>query len=51
MEATFKLARIRGIDVGIHFSWFIVVVLFTVIFAQSQYRRPIRTGRKRSTGR
>ncbi|MEZ4523054.1 MAG: site-2 protease family protein [Thermomicrobiales bacterium] len=37
MEATFKLARIRGIDVGIHFSWFIVVVLFTVIFAQSQY--------------
>ena len=37
MEATFKLARIRGIDVGIHYSWFIVVVLFTVIFAESQY--------------
>ncbi|CAN5473315.1 site-2 protease family protein [soil metagenome] len=37
MEATFKITRIRGIDVGIHFSWFIVVVLFTVIFARSQY--------------
>ena len=37
MDATFKVARIRGIDVGIHFSWFIVVVLFTVIFAESQY--------------
>jgi Zn-dependent protease/predicted transcriptional regulator len=37
MEATIKIARIRGIDVGIHYSWFIVVVLFTVIFAESQY--------------
>lgn len=37
MESTIKLARIRGIDVGIHFSWFIVVVLFTTIFAESQY--------------
>lgn len=37
MEATFKIARVRGIDVGVHFSWFIVVILFTVIFAESQY--------------
>ncbi len=37
MEATFKLARLKGIDVGVHFSWFIAVVLFTVIFAESQY--------------
>jgi Zn-dependent protease len=37
MQATFRIARIRGIDVGIHYSWFIVVVLFTVIFAKSQY--------------
>jgi Zn-dependent protease len=37
MQATFRIARIRGIDVGIHYSWFIVVVLFTVIFAESQY--------------
>lgn len=37
MEATFTLARVRGIDVGIHYSWFIVVVLFTVIFAEGQY--------------
>ena len=37
MEPTLKIARIRGIDVGLHFSWFIVVILFTVIFAESQY--------------
>lgn len=37
MDATFKVARVRGIDVGVHFSWFIVVVLFTLIFAESQY--------------
>ncbi len=37
MEATLRVARIRGIDIGMHYSWFIVVVLFTVIFAESQY--------------
>ena len=37
VEATVNIARVRGIDVGLHFSWFIVVVLFTVIFAESQY--------------
>ena len=37
MDGTLKIARIRGIDVGLHFSWFIVVILFTVIFAESQY--------------
>jgi Zn-dependent protease/predicted transcriptional regulator len=37
MEATFRLARIRGIEVGIHYSWFIAFVVFVAILARGQY--------------
>lgn len=36
MRGTLKLARIRDIDVGLHYSWFFVVVAFTVILAEVQ---------------
>lgn len=37
MESTFRLARIRGIDVGIHYTWFIAFVVFAIILARGQY--------------
>lgn len=37
MEATIKLARIRGIEVGLHYSWFIVFIAFTLLLAEGQY--------------
>ncbi|MFW6074071.1 MAG: CBS domain-containing protein [Chloroflexota bacterium] len=37
LEATIRLLRVRGIDVGIHYSWFIVVVAFSWLLAEGQY--------------
>lgn len=37
MEATINLVRIRGIEVGLHYSWFIVLIAFTLLLAEGQY--------------
>lgn len=37
MEASVRLGTIRGIAVGVHYSWFIVVVAFSSILALGQY--------------
>lgn len=37
MEASIRLGTIRGIPVGIHYSWFIVFVGFTALLALGQY--------------
>jgi Zn-dependent protease/predicted transcriptional regulator len=39
MDATIKLGRVRGIVVGIHYSWFIVFVLFSFLLAEGQFPR------------
>ena len=33
MAGSFRIGKIAGIDIYIHFSWIIILVLFTVIFA------------------
>src|SRR5687767_9465926 len=37
MEASIRLGTIRGIPVGIHYSWFIVLVAFSSILALGQF--------------
>lgn len=37
MEASVRLGTIRGIAVGVHYSWFIVVIAFSSILALGQY--------------
>ncbi|RIK40780.1 MAG: peptidase [Chloroflexi bacterium] len=37
MEASVRLGRIRGIELGIHYSWFIVFAIFTAILATQQF--------------
>lgn len=37
MDATVRLGRIRGIELGIHYSWFIVFVLFSFLLAEGQF--------------
>lgn len=37
MEASIKLGRVRGIELGIHFTWFIALVLFTFLLARGQF--------------
>jgi Zn-dependent protease len=29
IQSSFRLARFRGIDIGVHYSWFIILVLLT----------------------
>ena len=35
MEASYKLGRIRGIEIGIHYSWLIIFALLTYSLAES----------------
>lgn len=37
MEASIKLGRVRGIELGIHYSWFIVFAVFSLILATEQF--------------
>lgn len=37
MEASIGLGRVRGIDLGIHYSWFIVFAVFSLILATEQF--------------
>lgn len=37
MEASLRLGSIRGIKIGIHYSWFIVLVVFSYLLAEGQY--------------
>ena len=37
MEASVRLGSIRGIRIGIHYSWFIVLVIFSYLLAEGQY--------------
>ncbi len=37
MEASVRLGAIRGIKIGIHYSWFIVLVVFSYLLAEGQY--------------
>jgi Zn-dependent protease len=37
MDATVRLGRIRGIEVGIHYSWLIVFILFSFLLAEGQF--------------
>jgi Zn-dependent protease len=37
MEASIRLGKIRDIELGIHYSWFIVFVVFSIILATEQY--------------
>lgn len=37
MEASVRLGSIRGIKIGIHYSWFIVLVVFSYLLAEGQY--------------
>lgn len=37
MEASLRLGSIRGIRIGIHYSWFIVLVVFSYLLAEGQY--------------
>ena len=34
MKSTIRLGKIAGVDIGIHYSWFVVLVLFTWTLAQ-----------------
>ena len=34
IQASFRLARIRGIEIGVHYSWFVILVLITVSLAR-----------------
>jgi len=37
MNASVRIGTIRGIELNLHFSWFIALVAFTFIFARGQY--------------
>ena len=37
MDATVRLGRIRGIEVGLHYSWFVVFILFSFFLAEGQF--------------
>jgi Zn-dependent protease/CBS domain-containing protein len=37
MEASIRLGTIRGIQLGIHFTWFIALVLFSFLLARGQF--------------
>ncbi len=37
MRGSFKIGRIAGIDIGIHYTWLFAFVLFTWIFAQGTF--------------
>jgi Zn-dependent protease len=37
VEASIGLGRVRGIEIGVHYSWFIVFAVFTAILATEQF--------------
>jgi Zn-dependent protease/CBS domain-containing protein len=37
MEASIRFGRIRGIELGIHYSWFVAFVLFSFVLARGQF--------------
>lgn len=37
MEASIRLGSIRGIKIGIHYTWFIVLIVFSYLLAEGQY--------------
>jgi Zn-dependent protease/CBS domain-containing protein len=37
MNSAVRLGKIRGIEMNLHFSWFIALIAFTFIFARGQY--------------
>ena len=42
-----KLGRIFGIEIDLHFSWFVIAILLTISLAGDLYCRSTITGRPR----